>query len=315
MKPTVCILGAGPSGLYTAKFLSDANIPTVIYEKSDRILGNYHYALEKSVSLEEVVKRDNVTLKLGTTIPQSTDYDFYVVATGGIPRALTIKGAEFAKDALDVIKAQDRGAPMGVGKRVCVIGMGDVAFDLLVHLYKKCKDVTFLSRGPWTDAAFDNHILRKLLEEDKWRVSSNFKEAELKPKAHEPTVPGSERMMLRRRDMLKKTRPGLLDRVLDWLWPSDKKLKLIFGAEPVKITQEGSRLRLEYFMDGRRHSNCFDDIIASVGFRPNRVDVETDKPVIHVGWARKPRGNIEDIRQEAKACSDAILRMAQEGAA
>lgn len=60
-------------------------------------------------------------------------FDEVVVATGVVPRKLTIEGADHPK-VLSYIDVLDKMAP--VGKRVAIIGAGGIGFDIaekLVH--------------------------------------------------------------------------------------------------------------------------------------------------------------------------------------
>jgi len=41
--PTVCVIGAGPSGITTAKRLKDHGIPFDCFEASDEVGGNWYF--------------------------------------------------------------------------------------------------------------------------------------------------------------------------------------------------------------------------------------------------------------------------------
>ena len=49
--------------------------------------------------------------------------------------------------------------------------MGNVAFDLLKFLDNK--NVAILSGRDWNESPFDNHLLREIIDEMKWSISSN----------------------------------------------------------------------------------------------------------------------------------------------
>ncbi len=48
--PTVCIVGAGSSGIAAAKALHERSIPVEVYEKSDRVGGNWVFRNRNGMS-------------------------------------------------------------------------------------------------------------------------------------------------------------------------------------------------------------------------------------------------------------------------
>src|ERR671932_768479 len=48
--PTACVIGAGSSGIAAAKKLRDAGLDTVVFEKSDRVGGNWVFGNRNRMS-------------------------------------------------------------------------------------------------------------------------------------------------------------------------------------------------------------------------------------------------------------------------
>lgn len=170
-----CVIGAGPSGLYTAKYLAGKGIPITIYEKSNEILGNYKYAITKGSSLNDIVSSRNIELNLNGDSSQIDDrkYNFYVVATGAVPKRLNIEGEEACIGGLEIVQRHYKNDIPDLGDRVCIIGMGNVAFDIIRYIRGKCKDVTVLSNRNYLESPFDNHILKDIVDDGRWDINTN----------------------------------------------------------------------------------------------------------------------------------------------
>ncbi len=141
----ISIIGAGPAGLSIAYFLQRTGYQIELYEKSSKsggVLSHYipSYRLEMSDIMEEV----NLITKLGVNIHYNTEVgkdisfdelkknsDAVVIAVGAnIGRTIdSISSNKNVFTALDFLSNIKQNNKVNIGKRVIVIGGGDVAMD------------------------------------------------------------------------------------------------------------------------------------------------------------------------------------------
>lgn len=140
----VAVVGAGAAGLATALFLRRNGMEATVMDKRDRPYGVVEYVIpEFRIPAEtvrkdlELVKSHGVKFKLGIDENFSIkelkkEYDYVVVAIGAWkPGKISLKeGGEKTQNAISFMenyKAQK--GNVSLGKRVCVIGGGNVAMD------------------------------------------------------------------------------------------------------------------------------------------------------------------------------------------
>ncbi len=173
----VAVIGAGPAGLSASTVLAERGHTVDLFDKASEIGGQFNIAKQipgKEEFFETLryfthkIAETGVNLKLDTEVSAKNlidaGYDEVVLATGIIPRELTIDGADHPK-VLSYIDVVVNKAP--VGKRVAIVGAGGIGFDiaeLLVHegespslnIEKFNKewgvDTTYSSRGAYTIA-------------------------------------------------------------------------------------------------------------------------------------------------------------------
>ena len=138
----VVVVGAGPAGIATAVFLRRNGMAVEVHEKLDGPYGIVQHVIPTFRITREQVDRDyrlavasGVEFRFGC--PADFDladlrrrFDHVVVATGAWGRSASPvrEGAEHVRDALEVlVESRQRGARLG--RRVAVIGAGDVAMD------------------------------------------------------------------------------------------------------------------------------------------------------------------------------------------
>ncbi|MFN2411022.1 MAG: FAD-dependent oxidoreductase, partial [Halomonas sp.] len=143
-KKRVAVVGGGPAGLATAVAAASRGHEVVLFERRGELGGQFNYA-RKIPGKEEfnetlryyrvMLDKNAVEVRLNTnaTVDALADFDDVVIATGVMPRELTLPGADHPKvlSYAEAIKHPER-----VGPTVAVIGAGGIGFDvseLLAH--------------------------------------------------------------------------------------------------------------------------------------------------------------------------------------
>jgi NADPH-dependent glutamate synthase beta subunit-like oxidoreductase len=147
------IIGSGPAGLACAYYLADSGYPVTIYETLPvpggmLRTGIPEYRLPKSVlddqiNLLRVIGIDfktNVTVGKDITFTQlRKDYDTIFFATGNqLSRRIPLEGADHSDIlwGLDFLRDVTLGRKVRVGKKVVVIGGGNVAVDVALTILR-----------------------------------------------------------------------------------------------------------------------------------------------------------------------------------
>jgi len=143
----VAVVGAGPCGLAAAADLARAGVDAVIYEARPEGGGMVSATIPGYRASADAVRRDldaiaalGPTMEFGVQIGRdlglddlfSRGFDFVVVATGaqrGLPLGIDGEDAAGVLDGLDFLRAARRRLPIDLGRRIAVVGGGDVAMD------------------------------------------------------------------------------------------------------------------------------------------------------------------------------------------
>lgn len=147
----VVVVGGGVAGMNAALSAAERGHEVVLYEKSSRLGGQallsdgmwfkkemkaYHEWLERQVRRNGnifIVTNTEATPELVSEI----DPDATVVAVGAKQLVPPIPGVEKAVMAFDVFGNEDR-----IGKKVVIIGGGDIGCELSIHLSERGHDCT-----------------------------------------------------------------------------------------------------------------------------------------------------------------------------
>ncbi|WP_105903132.1 NADPH-dependent 2,4-dienoyl-CoA reductase [Vibrio gangliei] len=138
-KKKVAVIGAGPAGLACATIAAERGHHVDLYEKNDRIGGQFRLAMQipgKEEFRETIryfanrIEETGVNLKLETeaTFEMLTQYDEVVMASGVKPRVLNIEGMEGSDKVIDYqTLIREKSA---LGKKVAIIGAGGIGVDV-----------------------------------------------------------------------------------------------------------------------------------------------------------------------------------------
>jgi heterodisulfide reductase subunit A-like polyferredoxin len=160
----VAIVGSGPAGLTAAYFLAKEGYKVTVFEALPvpggmLYVGIPGYRLPKKVLLEEIewIKRFGVEIKTNTPIGQHLKIDdlfqqgykaVFLAVGAHRSRKLNIRGedAEGVIHGVDFLRKVNLDEEVRIGKKVAVVGGGDVAIDAARVAARMGCDVTILYR-------------------------------------------------------------------------------------------------------------------------------------------------------------------------
>ena len=139
----VCVIGAGPGGVAAAYYLARNGVAVDAFEKRAESHGIVRYAIPSFRISKEEIDRDLALAKAaGVKFHFNADpnvkldalkdkYDYVVLAIGAWAkgRSPVTEGGEKVLDSLDFLLSVKKDGPRDLGKKVAVVGAGDVAMD------------------------------------------------------------------------------------------------------------------------------------------------------------------------------------------
>ena len=180
----MAVIGAGPAGLSCAFFLANMGYPVTVFEKEEKLggmltLGIPSYRLPRNIIDAEidVLKTMGVTFVTGVEIGKDKSLDdlrndgFKAFCLGiGAQKsaALGIPGEDLKNvvGGIDFMKQVNLGKdPEIAGKKVLVIGGGNVAMDVARTAIRYCDDVTVVYRRKESDMPADKAEVAEAKEE------------------------------------------------------------------------------------------------------------------------------------------------------
>ena len=179
----IAVIGAGPAGLSCAYYLAADNYKVTVFEKNEQPGGMLRYGipsfrLEKPILDAEidVLKELGVIFRCGVevgkdvTIQQLREqgYDAFYLAVGAQKSAsLGIPGEELQGvwGGIDFLREVNAGAKPAVGKKVVVVGGGNVAMDVARTAVRFGANVTVAYRRKESDMPADPAEVAEAKEE------------------------------------------------------------------------------------------------------------------------------------------------------
>jgi glutamate synthase (NADPH/NADH) small chain len=240
----VAVVGAGPGGLSTAYYLRRKGYAITVFEAKHRAGGMLRYGvpvyrlpddqLDKDIEYIRSLGVDiQFSTRVGTDVSFSSlvdGYDAVFIATGlFVPYQMRIKGEEHPRvlSGLKVLDDVAEGRDPGVGKRVAVIGGGNVAMDAARVSRRYGAEVTILYRRRVQDMPADPEEIHESQAEG-CRLITQAIPVEIHEGAHPDEV------------------------VIKW------------GEAEMVADESGGRPR-PVLQEDRMHTQAFDCIIAAIG--------------------------------------------------
>jgi heterodisulfide reductase subunit A-like polyferredoxin len=179
----IAIIGSGPAGLACAYHLARRGYRPTLFEALDKAggmlrVGIPDYRLPKDVLDREIdnILRLGVTLKTNTalgrdfTLDGLFDQGYQAVFLGlgchvGKPLGIANEDAEGVIQGVDFLRKNNLGEPLTVGKRLAVIGGGNVAIDVACTARRLGSEVTIVYRRSREEMpAFHHEIEQAICE-------------------------------------------------------------------------------------------------------------------------------------------------------
>jgi len=154
----IAVIGSGPSGLSAGFFLSKQGHDVTVYERFEMPGGMLYYGIpnyrlpKRSLSKEiELIKKSGVKIMTSKEVKDfkelEKEFDAIYISTGAWkPRRLNIPGRNKAITAVDFLFDVNSEKEVDIGKKVVVIGAGDVAMDAARTCIRLGSDVTVAYR-------------------------------------------------------------------------------------------------------------------------------------------------------------------------
>jgi len=275
----IAVVGAGPAGLSYASVAGERGHNVTLFDGADRIGGQFNIAKqipgkeefnETLRYFDVMLKKHGVKVVLNkrVTAPDLAEFDEVVLATGIVPRALELEGADHPKvmSYLDVLRDKKP-----VGKTVAIVGAGGIGVDAAEYL------------------AHDPHHRPASLDIDafckEWGIDPSIVARGGIAGVESETDPSPRQIYLLQRRPKKITGPG---KTTGWIHREallKKNVQLMPGVSYTRIDDEG----LHISVGGKDMVLAVDNIIICAGQEPQRELHEAllaqGKPVHLIGGA------------------------------
>ncbi|NND38930.1 MAG: NADPH-dependent 2,4-dienoyl-CoA reductase, partial [Pseudomonadales bacterium] len=232
----IAVVGAGPAGLAAATVAAQRGHKVTLFEKSDRIGGQFNMAMQVPGKEEfantlryytRLVETSGVVLRLNSTasVEDLQNFDEVLIATGVTPRVPDIEGLEHRSVLYynDVLLGR-----ASVGNRVAVVGAGGIGFDIAEFLAHSGTSPT----------------LNPLQWNREWGVDINYKDrGGLMEK--QPSPPAREITLLQRKDEALGKRLGKTSGWVHRAALRDKQVRMLAGCSYQRIDDDGFHILVD----------------------------------------------------------------------
>jgi len=178
----IAIIGAGPGGMSAAYYLRKQGHAVTVFEAQETAGGMLRYGVPSYRLPDADLDKDiDYIVSLGVEVKYNTqigrdikfekllkDYDAVFMSTGlSVPSNLRITGEDHPRvlSGLQVLADVARGRDPGIGKKVAVIGGGNVAMDAARVSRRYGADVTILYRRRISEMPADEEEIHESQEE------------------------------------------------------------------------------------------------------------------------------------------------------
>ncbi|GAA5138073.1 FAD-dependent oxidoreductase [Thalassotalea piscium] len=253
----LAVIGAGPAGLAFSLYAAQKGHKVTVFDRSHEIGGQFNIAKQvpgKEEFYETLryfavqLKKHHVTIELNTEVDADKlvemGFDEVVLATGIIPRKLTIPGSDHpkVKSYLQVLRDKEP-----VGDKVAIIGAGGIGFDVGCYLVEE------------SQANKPDEWLAS------WGVDKSYQhKGALTTPVH---VPSRKEIYLLQRKTSKVG--GGLGKTTGWIHRATLQkhnVKMVPGVTYKSIDDQGLHIEV----DGKSEVLAVDNIIVCAGQEPNR---------------------------------------------
>ncbi|MCD6293186.1 MAG: FAD-dependent oxidoreductase [Deltaproteobacteria bacterium] len=146
----VAVIGGGPAGLAVAWKLALEGVSVTLFEREAKLGGKIYLCIPEDRLPRDILNRElerfaslGIEIKTGQTVSANdfeqikNDFDAVVLASGAhAPRTIPFPGYEDVIPGIVFLKAVNNRQPMSMeGKRVVIIGAGNVGMDIAVEAY------------------------------------------------------------------------------------------------------------------------------------------------------------------------------------
>ena len=168
----IAIIGAGPGGLAAAYYLALLGHGITVFEKDEAAGGMLRYGIPEYRLPYPALDKDiawitslGVEIRYGTAVGKNLslaslygDYDAVFLSTGlTVAYKLDVPGDSHPRvlDGVAILAAATRGEPLGLGKKVAVVGGGNVAMDAARTALRNGAEVDIVYRRREVDMPAD----------------------------------------------------------------------------------------------------------------------------------------------------------------
>jgi len=153
----VIVIGGGPAGMEAARVLAERGHRTILYEKRDKLGGQWYIASQQPQKkadysklldyLIKGIKKAGVDIRLNTEVTvelvEDEKPDAIVMATGAVPAVLNVRGVDNKNvvQAVDIIEDK-----VTIGRNVLVIGGRYLGMEIADQLADEGKKVSLATR-------------------------------------------------------------------------------------------------------------------------------------------------------------------------